>query len=347
MKIFKYSFIISALISLCFSFIYSQQPTPVYVASVAKKIVTPTIDLSGTVEYPELSNVSTEISGIVQKIYFDEGDIVKKGTVLLKLNSDILEKEILITKANYAHAQEELKLKKWEYERYDTLYSSGDIPLRDLRKRETEYLKSSFNVEKYKAELEKLELTLEKKSIKAPFNGVVVKKLTYTGNWIEAGMAAAIIAANDMIDIICHAPQNISQNLTKGDNVEVICNKKVINAKVSSVIPYGDVNTRTFPIRIRAKNQENLASGMEVKVKVQTSKPRQSFIIPRDAIIIRNDNYSVFVVDNSKAKEIFIDIINYEGKNAEVQSEMLKDKMKIVIRGNQFLKDGQMLEIIK
>jgi multidrug efflux pump subunit AcrA (membrane-fusion protein) len=107
------------------------------------------------------------------------------------------------------------------------------------------------------------------------------------------------------------------------------------------------VNTRTFPIKIRVKNQNELAAGMEVKVKLQTSKPRESFIIPRDAIVIKNDAYLIYIADNQKAKEIPVEIISYEGINAEVISNKLRDGMQVIIRGNQFLSNDQNIEIVK
>jgi len=326
---------------------YAQHPTRVYVSKVEKKLFAPKLELSGNVEYPELSHLSSEVSGIVEKVFFDEGDIVKKGQVIVQLNDDILNKEIEIAKAIYNVASEESKLKEWEYERYDTLFSSGDIPLRDLKQRETEYLKSKYQMEKAASELALLEIMSEKKKIKAPFNGVIVDKLIHTGDWLESGMPVAKIAANDQVDIVCHAPQSVREEISKGDPAEILIKKKSISAKVFAVIPYGDINTRTFPIKIRVKNQKDLVAGMEVKVKLQASKPRESFIISRDAIVIKDDAYIIFIAENQKAKEIPVEVLSYEGVNAEVISSRLKDGMKVIIRGNQFLSNDQNIEIVK
>jgi RND family efflux transporter MFP subunit len=326
---------------------FAQNPTRVYVSNVEKKLFAPTIELSGTVEYPDLSNLSSEVSGIVENVFFDEGDIVKKGQVLVQLNDDILNKEIDIAKAIYNSSFEEFKLKKWEFERYDTLFSSGDIPLRDLKQRETEYLKSKYQMEKAASELALLELMSEKKKIKAPFNGVIVEKFTHTGDWLESGMPVAKVAANDQVDIVCHAPQSVREEISKGDPAEILIKKKSIPATVFSVIPYGDINTRTFPVKIRVKNQKELAAGMEVIVNLQTSKPRESFIIPRDAIVIKNDAYMIYIAENQKAKEIPVEVISYEGINAEVISNKLRDGMQVITRGNQFLSNDQNIEIVK
>jgi membrane fusion protein (multidrug efflux system) len=342
-----YYFLIVLLIP-CFCFIsYAQNSTRVYVSKVEKKLFAPSLEISGTVEYPDLSHLSSEVSGIVEKVFFDEGDIVKKGQVLVQLNYEILNKEIDIAKAIYNSSLEESKLKKWEFERYDTLFSSGDIPLRDLKQRETEYLKSKYQMEKAASELALLEIKSEKKKIKAPFNGVILEKLTHTGNWLESGMPVAKLAANDHVDIVCHAPQSVREEIAKGDPAVIFIKNKSIPAKVFAVIPYGDINTRTFPVKIRVKNQNEFAAGMEVKVKLQTSKPRESYIIPRDAIVIKNDAYIIYIAENQKAKEIPVEVISYEGINAEVISNKLRDGMMVVTRGNQFLSNEQNIEIVK
>jgi membrane fusion protein, multidrug efflux system len=347
MKKFTY-ILLSLLFTLAFHCdLTAQPPTRVYVSKISLKTITPSIELSGSAEYPELSNLSTEVSGIVENIYFDEGDVVKKGAVLLELNSDILRKELEISKAEHLIAMEESELKKWEFERYDTLFSSGDIPLRDLKQKETEYLKSKYMAERAASRLALLEITLEKKKIRSPFNGVVVKKMTHTGNWLQEGMTVAVIASNDFIDIVCNAPQSVIGEISKGDAAEIIHINETIKAKVFSAIPYGDVNTRTFPVKIRLKNKYDIVGGMELRVKLHTSKPRDSFIIPRDALVIKSDRYYIYIADNSVAKEIPVEVIGYEGKNAEVQSKMIRDKMNVIIRGNQFLQDNQKIEIVK
>lgn len=329
------------------SIAFSQNAVKVQLADVQKKNVSQNIDLSGTVEYPEISSVATEIAGIVEKVYFEEGEKVRRGDTLVLLNCDVLLKEIAAAVANFNSAFEEYQMQKWDYERYDTLYQAGDIPLKSQREKQAAYLKSQYNSEKAKAELERLQQLLNKKSILAPFTGVILKKLTNKGNWIEAGESVAILASDSKVDVLCNVPQDLISTVSKGDEVDIFYKKNKIKAKVFSVIPNGNINTRTFPIRIRMNNEHNLMNGMEVKVSIQAGKQRNSFLVSRDAIVTRNDKYYVYATENGKAKEIEVDIRAYQGLNAEVESTLLKENMKVVVRGNQYLSNGQAIEVVK
>ena len=106
---------------ICFAFLllshlsiaFSQNAVKVQLADVQKKVVSQKIDLTGTVEFPEISSVATEIAGIVEKVYFEEGVQVRRGDTLVLLNCDVLSKEIAAALANYNSAFEEYKMQKW------------------------------------------------------------------------------------------------------------------------------------------------------------------------------------------------------------------------------------------
>lgn len=342
-------FIFFVLFFISSGLLYSQnnKAARVYVDKIRKQTVAPAIDLSGNVEFPFISEVASEVNGIVEKALIEEGDIVKKDQIILKMESDILEKEIESLQALYNIASEASKLKKWEYDRYDTLYETGDIPLRELKIKETDYLKSKQNCLKLKADLERSKIMLDKKSLRSPFNGEVVKKMTHEGNWLEIGETAAIIASKDIIDIVCHVPQSSFESIAEGDEAEISINNRSFKGRIFSKIHFGDLNSRTYPVKIRAKNEFSLANGMEVKVSIKTGKAKESFIVSRDALITRNDSYYIYVAKNSKAEEISVRILSYTGENAEIISDEINDNMLVITRGNRFLSDGQSIEIVK
>jgi RND family efflux transporter MFP subunit len=333
--------------SLCVFQLAAQNATRVYVAEVKKQSVTPTIELSGTVEYPEVSEVASEISGIVSEVLFDEGDRVNKGDVLLRLNSDLLAKETETLEAMYNEANEDTKLKLWEHHRYDTLHMAGDVPLREKKIAETKYNISRHKAAGLKAEWERSKIMLEKKTLRTPFSGVIVKKLTHTGNWLEPGSPAAVIASDGMIDIVCHVPQNKLHLITPGDRAEISANGKTFEGKVFSKIPYGDVNSRTYPVTIRTKNAYSLANGMETHVVLHSGHSRESFLVPRDAIVTKNDSYYIYATKNNRAKEIPVEIVSYKGAKVEIKTDQINGNSQVITRGNRFLTDNQMIEIVR
>ncbi len=325
----------------------AQNPVRVYVSDVSRSSVAPMLELSGEVEFPEISGLACEVSGVVDKIHFDEGDKVRRGEALLSLNSDIAEKDAAALEAMYKSAEEDARLRKWEFERYDTLYIAGDVPEREKRIRETEYLKCAHAAEKLKAECERAKLILDKMTLRAPFDGIILKKLTHTGCWLEPGTPAAVIASSGKIDIVCNVPQSKFASVSVGDLAKITTDGGTFEGRVFAKIPRGDANSRTYPIKIRVDNTMNLAAGMEVNVALQCGKPRQSVIVPRDAVVARNDSYYIYAIDGSNAREIQVEVVSYQGVDAEVKSPKLDKYKQVVVRGNRFLTDGQLIDIAR
>ena len=98
---------------------------------------------------------------------------------------------------------------------------------------------------------------------------------------------------------------------------------------------------RTFPLKIRIKNSASLKEGMEARVELPTAEKKQSLVVPRDAVITMFGRTVLFAVVESKAKMIPVNVIGYEDTTAGVNAQGLKEGMKVVVKGNERLRDGQ------
>jgi multidrug efflux pump subunit AcrA (membrane-fusion protein) len=115
----------------------------------------------------------------------------------------------------------------------------------------------------------------------------------------------------------------------------------VVKGRVFAVVPRGDVATRTFPLKIRINNSASLKEGMEARVELPTAEKKQSLVVPRDAVITMFGRTVLFAVVDSKAKMIPVKVIGYEDATAGVNAQGLKEGMKVVVKGNERLRDGQ------
>jgi multidrug efflux pump subunit AcrA (membrane-fusion protein) len=85
---------------------------------------------------------------------------------------------------------------------------------------------------------------------------------------------------------------------------------------------------------------------MEAKVSLPTAERKKSLMVPRDALISQFGQNVIFAVINSKASAIPVKVIGYQGNLAGVEGEGLSEGMKVAIKGNERLRDGQSVRIL-
>jgi RND family efflux transporter MFP subunit len=326
----------------------AQGPPPALVVTskVGSGFISPEAEFIGTVFYKEVSEVAAEVRGLVEEVTFEQGDRIKKGRFLVRLDSELLEKSIEAVKASHEQVLLDLENARLDLTRMENLFKEEFIS-------EQIYDESRFRVKglekkaaSLKAELEGLEVELRKKTIRAPFTGVIIEKHVERGEWLEPGSSVATLAKDDVVDVVVDVPEEIMRSVKKGMPVEVRSAGKEVKGKVVAVVPRGDVKTRTFPVKIRVKNTISLIEGMEARVSLPRGVRKKALIVPRDAVLTMFGTTVVFAVVEDKAKMIPVKVIGYSGKKAGVASDVLKEGMQVVIKGNERLRDGQPVNVM-
>ena len=103
------------------------------------------------------------------------------------------------------------------------------------------------------------------------------------------------------------------QYVKPGAMVRAMVNGNELPAKIFTIVPRGDIATRTFPVKIRTPNTFSLIEGMSSRVILPTGKRRKSLVLPRDAVITMFGQTVVFTVDNAKAAMMPVSILGYDG----------------------------------
>lgn len=288
-------------------------PAIVVVSKVISGMVAPQAEFVGTVFFSEVSDVACEVDGKVENVTFEEGERMVKDAELVRINSDLilsdLEKAVL------------------DYKRAERLNKEGFIP-------EEEYDARRF-------EKERLEIILSKKTIRAPFAGVIVKKHVERGEWLSPGSVVATIAATDVVDIIVEVPEHVLKFLSPGMEIGVRAGGSELKGNIIAVIPSGDISTRTFPVKIRVVNTTSLIEGMEARVTLPEGEKVQVLIVHRDAVLNVSGNFIVYTVQDSKVTMLYVTVLGYKGMTAGIQAEGLEAGMQVVVKGNERLQSGQ------
>jgi len=322
-------------------------PANVVVSKVINGTIEPEQEFIGTVYYREVSDVSAEVSGRVEVTKFEEGQRIKDGETLVKLDSELLEKKLQAKEASYEEILLNLERAQNDLERIGNLYKKKIVA-------EKEYDDQGYQVKglekksaALKAEVERLEIELKKTIITAPFYGVIIKKHVARGEWVSPGKTVATIARDDTVDIVVEVPGNVAKYLTPGMTTKVVVAGMKKSGIIMAIIPKGNVATRTFPVKIRISNLSSIFEGMEARVRLPVGKKITTLLVPRDAVVNMFGKTVLFAVVDEKAMIIPTQVVGYKGMKAGVNAQKISEGMKIVVKGNERLRDGQPVTIIK
>jgi len=322
-------------------------PANVVVSTVTAGTIAPQEQFIGTVYYPEVAVVSAEVNGTAKTVLFDEGNRTKEGVPLVTLDSDILAKTLQARQATHEEVLATLSRARKNLDRNRILYQKKIIA-------EKEYDDQSFLVSglekkaaSLKAEVERLEIELEKSVITSPFAGVILKKHVARGEWLSPGAPVATIARDDEIDVIVEVPEKSIGYLHPGLTVGVQSGGKEFTGILNAIIPRGDIATRTFPVKIRINSKGTLLEGMQAVVRLPVGKKVMVHFVPRDAILTTFGTTAIVAVVDATAKVIPTKVIGYQGMYAGVNSQDIEEGMHVVVKGNERLRNGQSVNILR
>ena len=289
----------------------ARPPSLVEVAEVKKGDAEPMFEYVGSVNYARKSRVASEVEGVVEDVKIEEGDHVKNNSPLVSLSADILDTIIIGTRADHEQVLVELEQAEKQLRRREPLLKEGSVS-------ESAYDEYFFKSKRLKnraltlqALLDRYLLEKEKKNIKAPFNGIVMEKSVEKGEWVKTGGTVAVIADDSEVDVIVDVPAEMLQYLKAGREIEITVGDLKLIGKFVSFVPKGDVATRTFSVKIRLKNQEDLVEGMEARALLPTASRQESLLVPRDALVVKFGKNAVFVVEEGKAKMVPVAVQGY------------------------------------
>jgi len=320
-------------------------PALVAVSEVGEGAVAPTVEVVGSIVYREVSDLSSEVSGKVLEVRVEEGDRVRPDDVLVRIDTELLDKTIASTRASTGQVLTDLEKAQRDLARMESLYRQESISeqLYDENRFRVQSLEKKS--ESLQAELERLEVERSKKEIRAPFAGVVQNKQVDPGEWLSPGTTVLTLARDDSVDAVVEVPGETLRYLSPGMTLEVRAGDRRMTGKVSAIVPRGNVATRTFPVKVRVENRAGLIEGMEARVRVPTGAQGRSLFVPRDALVTAMGRTIVYAVEENKAKGIPVQVTAYDGNRAAVRGEGLARGMAVIVKGNERVREGQSVTV--
>ena len=270
----------------------SYQPPPEAVTSiVAQREQWPaSMGVIGTMEAVHGVTVSADLPGVVEKILFESGQSVHAGDVLVVLDTRQ-------ERAQFASLEAQSELARVNFGRQQQLVNAGVIS-------RSEYDQANAQQKATEANVAEIRATIERKTIRAPFSGILGIRKVNLGQYLSAGSPVVPLQSLNPIYVDFGVPQQSARQVRVGGNLHVTSEDiagHVFKGKVTALDSVVDETTRNIQVQATLANPEGkLRPGMFVQVDVGLGPSRSVIALPASAINYAPYGNSVFVITDLK-----------------------------------------------
>ena len=281
------------------------------------------------------ATVIAKVGGEAHEIFAEEGDDVRSGQILARLDGDRLRLEKQQAEANLRKLQR-------DHQRSVDLKDKGLIS-------EGDFEKTRYEMEALQATFDLATLELGYTEIRAPIDGVISERFIKVGNTIDINEQTFKVTSMEPLISYLHVPEREYRRIEPGQRaiIEVdALSGASFEAVVARISPIVDPETGTFKISIEVSDaSRRLKPGMFGRIGIVFDMHANALQIPRSAIVENAGQLSVFVVSEDVVERRLINTGYAESGQIEVL-QGLDDIDEIVVVGQTSLKDGSKISVI-
>ena len=343
--------LVTAVVLMTTHFAPAQGPpaAPVVVDIVQEQSLQKPVTLVGAVEPVRKSVIASEVGGLVESFPAEEGMYVNKGDLIAKFITTNIEIDLRESKASKSEAQARYQLAKQDQERFKELQEKGVASIKQYDDARAEKDAWGARIGQFQAQIESREYELEKSEIKAPFSGYITKEFTEVGEWVEKGGPVVELIDTKTVEIRIDMPERYVSKIKKGSAVSVDFDAipgESVQGEIVSLVPQADSESRTFPVKVAIDNKDGtVKSGMVARVSFPVGEPASVKLVPKDAIVTRNNANFIYVVTDGVAQPVPVTTGTAFDGRIEVLGPV-KAGQQVVIRGNERLMPNQPVQIV-
>ncbi len=266
-------------------------PIAITATEVLEQTWPTTIEAVGTLTAVNGIAVSAEVAGVVQSIRFQSGDRVKAGTVLITLDSVVDQAELRTIEAQQDLAETELA-------RGRELFGSDVMAKSQFDRIESEAAQTSARAEAQRA-------LIAKKTIRAPFAGVLGIRQANLGQYVSPGTPLVTLQSLDPIYVNFSLPEQRLGVLTAGLPVTAgvdAFSDATFEGRISAIEPRVNESTRNFDLQATFRNTDaRLQPGLFARIRIALPKQERYVVVPQTAVSYNPYGNSVYVIQEAAA----------------------------------------------
>lgn len=319
------------------------------IGTVSRRDVRPVLQFSANLEAVWAADVSSKVDGRIASLYVDEGDAVTAGAVIAVLDTDELLPEVNQAQGSLYEAKANLEQAGLDLKRAQQLADQGAIAAEALDTARIKRDLATGAVESAQGVVDQLRARLDNANVIAPRDGIVTKRYLQAGVYTKTG--SPIISLADVSCVLAKAAVGESEvsQLKIGSMAAVrvdALGSRVFSGKVTRITPAAALPSRTFTAEISIPNGDRaLLPGMFAQVEVAGEVHKNALVVPESALVLREDQKSVYVVGaDNKVQQRILSLGYVGGGWAEVLSGV-REGERIVLSGQNKLRDGSSIDL--
>ena len=311
-------------------------PIAVEVFQVKPTTVQEDLQAVGSLQSNESVILRPEVPGRISAIGFKDGQVVRKGQLLIALDNALNEAEVAQMKAEYDLALSNLK-------------RSEDLASRKFISSSAQDTAAS-NAQVAEAKLKLAQARLSKMRIVAPFDGVVGIRGVSLGDYVKDGADLVNVEDVRILKVDFRLPERNLTQIKVGQGIDVVADAlpgQHFAGQIDAINPRVDANGRSLEIRAKLENTAGkLRPGMFVRVRVIVGERANALLVPEEAIVPQGADFFVYKVVDGQARRVPVKIGVRRDARVEIV-EGLAAGDQVVTAGMRLSRDGQPVRVLQ
>lgn len=322
------------------------------------------VEITGSLKPKEQVDVTSKITGRVEKINVEVGDYIRQGQILAELEDSELAQQVRraeaamqVVRATQQQRKEELANAHADAGRAKQLFEAGLISRQEYEAKATafrvfEAQMALVAAQEEQASAELRELTIQRSQMKivAPISGYVAQRFVDVGAVISPSTPVARVVNLSTMVVLANVPERDVSKLRVGNRAIVTVDafgKDEYTGRIARISPVLDVATRTALVEIEIPNQNSaLRAEMFARVTLDLGALREAVLVPREALVYRGQQAGVYVVEAKKPVFRTVDAGLSHGNEIEVVAN-LEPGTAVVNKGAAMLQEGDSIRIVE
>lgn len=289
------------------------------------------INLYGRTEPNREVTLRSEVNGLVEKIYVQEGQSIKQGEPLVDIEtSDLLNR--------LKSAKSTLSQRKIELEGAKSLGQKGYQSKVNLAQ-------AQANLETAASEVSTLELALSKSTLRAPFDGIVNERFVELGDLLKDGDEVAMLVDLNPLIISADVTESDVRALTLGQQASArMVSGDTVTGTIRYISSVSDMGTNTFNVEVALENPQNVfLAGMSTELSIPLKTTLAVRITPSVMALDEAGNLGVKTVVNEHVKFVPIDIVKSDSQGVWLGG--MGEVTDVITLGHGFVRDGDKVKV--
>lgn len=266
--------------------------------------------ISGSLQAKKQADLRAEVPAIVMQVLKDNGDRVKKGDLLVRLDDTTYRQAMASAQEAERAAQQGFDQAERHYQRLKTLSNTGAVSTQEKEDAELRRNSAQSDLAAARARLAQDSLQLARTEVRAPFDGVISNREASNGDTAQVGKALLKVIDPASIYFSGFVSADQAGFIQVGQTVSFHINgyrKDLFEGKIERINPVADASTRQVGIQVAIGKGNNLTVGTFAEGRVQ-AESLQGLTLPETSLVQQGDHTYAWRVQQGKLKKVEIKI---------------------------------------